>query len=258
MIDCQQLNFSPIVGVERRKKAEMFLGKNVVTKILGLALYWLGGRRPEISAELGIPENSLRTTVRVVLRDGPAAFEDRRHSQSQRTFLQPPHPAAVEGPTLAREGNNVVVRFDAMYAPLTMPATNRVQTRVVLLSLVDSGLISPGDSAEVLGLSSAHVQNLAARLARGDIEELLDKRRGQQKQHVLTPEVKSEIVLQCSANAVTGRSTSSNAVVADIEERCELTLSDRTLRYCVAELGLRNLTRDLPRLIDRIKKGSGK
>lgn len=256
MIDCQQLSFSPIVGVERRKKAEMFLGKNVVTKILGLALYWLGGRRSEISAELGIPENSLRTTVRVVLRDGPTAFEDRRHSHSQSTFLRPPHPA-VEGPTVTREGNNVVVRFGATYAPLTMPATNRVQIRVVLLSLVDSGLISPGDSTEVLGLSSAHVRNLAARLAHGDVDELRDKRRGQQKQLVLTPEVKSEIVLQCSANAVTGRSTSSRAVVADIEERCELTLSDRTLRYCIAELGLRNLTRDLPRLIDRIKRGSG-
>jgi len=257
MIDCQQINFSQIVGGERRKKAEMFLGKNAVTKILGIALYWLGARRPEISEELGIPENSLRTTVRVVLRDGPAAFEDRRHSHRQCTFLPPPRPAA-EALTLVREGNMIVVRFGVMNSPLTIPATNRVQSRVVLLSLVNSGLISPGDAAEMLGFSSAHVRNLAARLAGGDVEALRDKRRGQQKQHVLTPEVKSEIVLQYSANAVTGRSTSSRAVVADIEERCELALSDRTLRYCIAKLGLGKLTKDLPKLVDSIKRGSGR
>lgn len=254
MIDCQQLSFSSMVGVERRKKAERFLGKNAVTKILGLAMYWLGGRRPEIAAELGIPENSLRTTVRVVLRDGPAAFEDRRHSHRQYTFLPPPRPA-TETLKLAREGNMIVVRFGTINAPLTIPVTNGVQSRVVLLSLVNSGLISPGDAAEVLGLSSVHVRNLAAHLASGDVETLLDKRRGQQKQHVLTPEVKSEIVLQYAANAVTGRCTSSMAVVADIKERCELALSDRTLRYCIAKLGLGKLTKDLPELVDRIKRG---
>ncbi len=257
MMDCQQLSFSPIAGGERRQKAETALGKNVVTKILGLALYWMGGRRPEIAAELGIPENSLRTTVRVVLRDGPAALEDRRHSQRQSTFLLPPHPAS-EGPTVAREGDKIAVHFGAMYSPLTIPVKNRVQSRVVLLSLVDSDLISPRDAAEVLGLSSVHVRNLAARLADGDVEVLLDKRRGQQKQHVLTPDVKSEIVLQYSANAVTGRSTSSRAVVADIGERCNLELSDRTLRYCIAKLGLGKLTTELPQLVDRIKKGSGR
>ncbi len=255
MIDCQQMSFSTTVGGKRRKKAEMFLGKNAVTKILGLALYWLGARRPEIAAELGIPENSLRTTVRVVLRDGPAAFEDRRHSHRQYTFLPPPRPA-TKALKLTREDNMIVVRFGTMDAPLTIPVTNQVQSRIVLLSLVDSGLISSRDVAEVLGLSSVHVRNLAARLADGDVEALRDKRRGQQKQHVLTPEVKSEIVLQYSANAVTGRSTSSRAVVADIEERCELTLSDRTLRYCIAKLGLGKLTKDLPELVDRLKRGS--
>ena len=257
MMDCQQLSFSPIAGGERRRKAETALGKNVVTKILGLALYWMGGRRPEIAAELEIPENSLRTTVRVVLRDGPAALEDRRHSQRQNTFPLPPH-SASEGPSVAREGDKIVVRFGAMYSSLTIPVKNRVQSRVVLLSLVDSDLISPRDAAEVLGLSSVHVRNLAARLTGGDVEVLCDKRRGQQKQHVLTPEVKSEIVLQYSANAVTGRSTSSRAVVADIGERCNLALSDRTLRYCIAKLGLGKLTTDLPQLVDRIKKGSGR
>lgn len=256
-MDCQQLSFSPVVGAERRKKAEMFLGQGVVTKILSVALYWLGARRPAIAAGLGICENSLRTTVRVVLRDGPGAFEDRRHRHRQCPSLAAPRPVA-EAVTLAREGNVIAVRFGAMEGSLTMPATNRDQSRVVLLSLVDSGLISAQDAAEVLELSSVHVRHLAGRLAGGDVEALRDQRRGQQQQHVLTAEVKSEIVLQYAANAVTGRCTSSRAVVADIDERCDLGLSDRTLRHCIAKLGLGKLTTDLPELVGRIKKGSGR
>ncbi len=256
-MDCQQLDFSPLVGAERRKKAEVFLGRSVVAKILSVALYWLGARRPAIAAELGICENSLRTTVRVVLRDGPGAFEDRRQRHRQCPLPAPPHPAS-ETVTLAREGDVIAVRFGAMEGSLSLPATNRVQSRVVLLSLVDSGLVSAKDAAAVLELSTVHVRHLSARLAGGDVEALRDKRRGQQQQHVLTAAVKSEIVLQYAANAVTGRCNSSQAVVADIGERCDLALSARTLRHCIAKLGLGKLTTDLPELVERIKRGSGR
>lgn len=102
-----------------------------------------------------------------------------------------------------------------------------------------------------------HVRNLSSRLADGDVGALLDKRRGQSKEYVLTADVKSQIVLQYSANAVTGRSTASRDVAADIGERCGLALRDRTLRHCIAKLGLGKIARALPELVDRIKRGSG-
>ncbi len=256
MIDCQQLRFSLAVGGERQEKAEAALGMNVVTKILGLALYWLGGKRPQIAEGLGVPENSLRTTVRVVLQDGLAGLEDRRRSHSQGILLPSPQPA-TEAVTVVREDDLITIRFGSIGVPLTISAPNRVQSRVVLLSLVNSGLISAEDAAEILGLSSVHVRNLAARLAVGDVEALLDKRRGQQKEYVLTPNVKSQIVLQYTANAVLGRATGSKAVVADIGERCGLAVSDRTCRHCIAKLGLGKIATKLPELVDSVKKGSG-
>ncbi len=256
MIDCQQLRFSPMPGGERQEKAEAALGKNVVTKILSLALYWLGGSRPQIAAGLGIPENSLRTTVRVVLQDGLAGLEDRRCSHSQGILLRSPK-SAIATVTVAREDDLITIRFGTIDAPLTISVPNRVQSRVVLLSLVNSGLISVGNTAEILGLSSVHVRNLAARLAGGDVEALLDKRHGQQKEYVLTPDVKSQIVLQYTANAVLGRATGSKAVVADISTRCGLAVSDRTFRHCIAKLGLGKIATKLPELLDRVKKGSG-
>ena len=146
---------------------------------------------------------------------------------------------------LARTGDAITIDFDEMDVPLSIATTNRLQSRVVLLSLVNSGLISPKQAGEVLELSSVHVRNLASRLADGGVETLLDRRPGQQTEPVLTPQVKAEIVLQYSANAVTGRSTSSKAVVADIGERSGLTLPDRTLRHCIAKL------------VERIKRAPG-
>ena len=256
-MDCQQLSLSAAVGAERRQKAEAFLGRRVVVKILAVALYWLGARRPAIAAGLEMPENSLRTAVRVVLRDGPVAFGDRR----QRRGGCPPPPSTPsgggEGVTLAREGDVIAVRFGGMDGALTLPAANRDQSRVVLLSLVQAGLVSATAAAAVLGLSAVHVRHLSARLAADDVEALADQRRGQQQRQVLTGEVMSEIVLQYAANAVTGRGTSSRAVVEDVGARCGLALSARTVRHGMAGLGLEKLATQLPELVSRIKRGSG-
>lgn len=259
MIDCRDLELSQAAGTERLEKAEEALGKSVVTKMLALALYWLGGRRPRIASELGIPENSLRTTVRAVLSGGLAALEDRRRRCSS-AFLPPPAPAPTPPApvfTAVREHGGVRICLGRPDVVLNVPAANRLQARVVVLSLVDSGLIRTAQAADVLELSAVHVRNLAAALAAGDVEALLDRRRGRREAHVLTSDVKSEIVLQYAANAVTGRSTSSAEVAADLADRSGLQVSDRTLRHCIEGLGLGRIATELPRLVERLKRGSG-
>lgn len=256
-MDCQHLNFSPGLGAKRREKAAGAFGQGVVTKIIGLALYWLGAKRPEIAAGLGIPENSLRTTVRVFMQDGLAALEDRRRSHRPTSFLPaPPEERSSRQVELRVEDDVILIAAGGIGSPVTVPAGNRVQSRVVLLSFVNSGLLSARAAGEALGLSDVHVRSLAKRLLDDDVEALLDRRRGRQGESVLIPEVKAEIVLQCSANAVTGRSTASKAIAADIGERTGTVLSDRTLRHCIAKVGLRKLMRELPSLITDIKGGS--
>lgn len=254
MIDCRTASFSPVVGADRLAKAEDALGKRVVAKILGLALYWLGGKRPEIAVTLGIAENSLRTTARVVLRDGIDALEDRRHRRAAEATSPPPRSTKV---VLNRCEDTVTARFGEEGPELILPGAESLQSRVVVLSMLQSGLISTKEAAEALGLSSVHARNLSTRLAEEGVEALLDKRRGPRREYVLTPEVKSEIVLQYSANAVTGCSTLSGDVAADLGRRRGIALSDRTLRHCVVKLGLKKLSTALPELVDRIKKGSG-
>ena len=88
MIECQNLTFSSELAAKRMAKAECLFGTSVLKRILSFALFLLGGNRRAIAHTLGISFESLRTTLRVLHRDGLSALEDRRRAVS--TFLAPP------------------------------------------------------------------------------------------------------------------------------------------------------------------------
>ena len=88
MIDCQNLTFSPELANARITKAESLFGRLVLRRILCFALFLLGSNRRAIAQMLRISFESVKTTLRVVNRDGLPAFEDRRRAAS--TFLPPP------------------------------------------------------------------------------------------------------------------------------------------------------------------------
>jgi hypothetical protein len=54
--------------------------------------------------------------------------------------------------------------------------------------------------------------------------------------------------------SVTGISTSSNAIASKLKERCSIELSDRSIRVHIAKLGLNNIRKSLPELLNTLKK----
>jgi transposase len=257
MIDCRELEFSPSLAAERIRKAGALLGRRGVEKVLGLALYWMGARRPAIAEALGIPENSLRTTVRVVHRDGLSGLQDRRRGDSPaRSPGEPPVVPSTPPVVLGRSEGIVTVSCGNADRTVSIPAGRDIQARVVVLSLLQSGLVSVSAAADALDLSTVHVRSLLDRLEGHGVAGLLDRRRGAVGERVLTPEVKASVVLQCAANAMAGLPTSSAALAGDLQARLGLELSPRTLRHCMQALGLRRIASELPDLVDRIEKGS--
>lgn len=249
--DCRNLTFSPNLAAERMRKAVAVFGEGVTAKILAFALYLLGAKRSHIAEEMQLSENSIRNSVRKLFCNGLPALEDRRRSHSG--FL--PEPDKTAPPVVAEcSQDDLIVRFGDLQ--LSLPLCNRIQCRTMVLSLVNAKLIPTKEAAQILDLSAAHTRNLASSLLENDVEVLLDKRQGQLQSFVLTPEVRSEIILQSAANAMTGYPTSGNAIAAALQKRCGIELSDRTVRDYLQKFGLNKMAVKLPKLVEAVKKGS--
>lgn len=253
-MDCRSIEFCAKKSEERIERALRVFGSKVLTRILAFALYLFGAKRKTAATLTGMPEESVKTTIRVLLRDGFPALRDRRCSDA---------PAASAGTvplkpiSARREGQCCVVDFGEGREPLRLAIEHRVQVRTVLLSLMNAGLLSTGETASVLGLCRAHCRELGKKLNRdGVVSALVDKRRGQTHDYRVGSEQKAEIIQQFVARAVTGHSTAS-AVLADaVNEKERNSLSDRTVRWHMSKLGLRDIRETLPLLIDTLKKNS--
>ena len=71
MINCQNISFSNELSQRRMAQAQKHLGAKIVNRIICFALYLLGVNRNSSSDLLNIPSGSVRSIIRVILRDGP-------------------------------------------------------------------------------------------------------------------------------------------------------------------------------------------
>ena len=251
-MDCRAVEFSAEKSDERIERALRVFGSKALNRILAFALYLLGAKRKAVARLTSMPDESVKTAVRVVLRDGFPALKDRRCSDA---LVVSAGAVSVEPVSARREGQWAVVDFGVGREPLRLPLEHRVQVRTVLLSLMNAELLSTRETASVLGLSCAHCRELGRELRHdGVVSALVDKRRGQTHDYRVGPKQKAEIIEQFAARAITGHSTSS-AVLADaVNEKGRFSLSDRTVRLHMNKLGLRAIQETLPALIDTLKK----
>ena len=251
MIECQQASFSLELQQQRLTQAQKVLGEKVLRRLLCFTLYLLGVDRSSIANLMDIPPGTIRSVVRAILHDGITALEDRRRGSS--TFL-PPQPKTMKI-KIQTEGQGVSVDFDTM-SRIKIPRENTLQTRVVLLTMLNSGLVSTRDVSEVLGLSGVHTLNLARKLHTDDIPALIDKREGQKQEYRFTADVKAELIQQFVLDIVAGGKASGRLLSEHLQERCDLSLSERSIRDHIDKLGLSKIKKSLTDLLAGLKKNS--
>jgi hypothetical protein len=252
IMDCRSVEFSPEKSEERIQRALQVFPRRVLMRVLAFALHLLGARRKVVAALVEMPEESVKTAVGLALRGGFPALRDRRLSAATAAARASPSPPKV---SVRQEQECCVVDFGAQAKTLTMPISNRVQVRAVLLSLLSAELLSVQETASSLGISAAHCRELARKLASQDVAEaLVDKRQGQQHDYRVGPEQKAEIIQQIAARAVTGHCTSSAVLAEQVNQRTQAALSARTIRWHIHNLGLTNIRKTLPPLVAALKK----
>jgi hypothetical protein len=259
ILDCPiPMECSPSRSQIRIEKARLILGRNVVNRVLGFALFLLGAKREEIARLLGIPYGTFLSFLSRADKLGVAAFQDRRRKAGdQATAPRPPTTATAEV-SVRQRGGDTIVSLSGVGPELVLPRSDPFRRKVVLLGFVIDGLLSPKAVADVLGYSPRHVRHLARKMAEGGAEDLVDQRKGQLCDYRYTSEVKSEIVLQFAVNAMTGRPTSSRVLTRDINERRDLGLADRSVRWHLDRLGLAMIAAALPSLVENLKRGSNR
>ncbi len=250
-MDCENLIFSENLSSQRITKAENILGKTIVRKIITFALYLLGVDRSAIALRLNISPGTIRSLVRSFNSRGLMALLDRRTKTSLPKIKS------------LSESSEPKIELDTDYLKIVMgvnehiiniPISNQSQQRIVLLTLLNSKILKRPEVAKALGLSEDRTIKLARKLAQSDATSIADQRQGQKVDFFFTPQIKAEIIQQFVIDIVTKGHTSGKQLSKNLEERCQLALSPRSILHHISKLGLRDIRSSLPNLLEEAKK----
>jgi len=252
VMNCQDIEFSPDKSRERITKALLVFQPKLLSRILAFSLYLLGAKRQCVADLVGMPNESVKTAVRVVFRDGFPAFRDRRYTKENKRSTDSSTDLHT---SVCCDNNCYVIRFGLMKNEIRIPLEHKIKARTVLLSLLNAGMLSITQVAEVLGLSYSHCRELAGKLSDHDVEEtLVDKRRGQKQDYRIGSEKKASIIQLFAARVVTGQHVSGNVLAGILNEDSDMTWSPRTVRWHMKKLGLNRIKKTLPALVCALKK----
>jgi len=252
MLNClDELTFSKTHSENRLKKAYTLLGENLVNKIIGFVLFLLGAKRERIAEKINIPIGTFLSFLTRIDNIGIAAFGDRRSSTSFQVKQTKSQKLCI---SLKKENNNFNIIFNNENKIINFPISNSLQSKVVLLTFLENGLLSVKEVSQALNFSTVHTRQLCTNLFNQDAHSLIDKRKGQLKDYTYTPDIKAEIIKQFTVNAVTGASISSQSISKQLNDEHNFKLSDRSVRSHMKKLGLHKIAKSLSMEINELKK----
>ncbi len=246
-IDCRNLSFSLDLSESRLNKVLLVFGENVLKRIIVFSLYILGVKRTDISQVVKLPENTVRTMLKTISKDGVIALFNRRKKPLVMTKDPDEKPSTKVGIEISELNDRYQISINGK--DIFILKKNRHQLKAMVLTFAENGLISKTFAGKLLNLSSSHVGYLINKVSENDLSCLIDQRKGQKKDFVFTPEIKSELIVQFAVNAATGKSTSSPVLAKDLEQRTSHDLSQRSIRFHINNLGLKGKAAQLWELV---------
>jgi transposase len=253
MLNCQSIKFYSELAEKRTTTACNILGTKIVKRILAFALYLLGAHQQAIAELLNMPLDTIKSCINRVLKTGITAFEDGRRKAS--SFV-PSGSVFPRKPSVCFEDDELIADFGINDNILRIPARNILQIKTIALTMLNNGLITISEAARILGCSTVHTSRQNQTLLKEDVHALIDKRQGQKQDYLFSSEIKAELVQQFAANAVTGKPLSSRIISEELNKRCNLSFSDRSIRLHMRKLGLPKIAKSLPTLVETLKKTS--
>jgi hypothetical protein len=151
-MDCRDITFSADKSRDRIAHALRVFPRKLLMRVLAFALHLLGASRKDIAALVDMPEESVKTLLRLVMRDGFPALRDRRCTASS------PVPAAASAATAASvhaDGDGWSIDLGTRGGALRIPTTHPLQARTLVLSLLNAQLLPTQQCAAALASTPA-------------------------------------------------------------------------------------------------------
>ena len=235
----------------RIERAVQTHGEGVIRNLLGFALFLLGADRQRIATHLSMPQGTFLSLLTKIGRNGLPALEDRRQKKSE--FLAHGKPQ-IRDTTVELSTGEVIINMVNEDSVIRIPARNSLQIKVVLLTLHSNGLLTPSTVAGILNCTTTHCSRLSRQLMTDDVQSLIDKRTGHKDDYRVGPEEKAQIVQQLAARIISGHKASSEVLAKVVGVQTGTVLSPRTIRDHINKLGLNNIKKTLPELMNTLKK----
>lgn len=256
---CQILVFSPQLSQQRIAQFQSRFDSVVLKRLLCVCLFLLGARRSRIAQALQLPADTARSLIKAVQREGLPALEDRRRRSC--SFLPAASAAPVQSElspfSILSNQQGLHVSFGAnATGTLLLPPSRPLQTKVVLLSLLETGLISADQVGEWLGYTPSHVRHLAAKLAEDDVTALLDGRQGQQQDYRVDASAKGKIIEQFVLAMVQEGKVSARVLAERLDREYQVSIPQRTVGHYLQKLGLTEVKQSLRESLQTLKKTS--
>ncbi|OGM11803.1 hypothetical protein A2Z22_02465 [Candidatus Woesebacteria bacterium RBG_16_34_12] len=245
-----ELKFSNTHSENRIEKAYSLLGENLVNKIIGFVFFLLGANREQIAKNIDIPLGTFLSFLTRIDKIGIFAFGDRRSSTSLQVKQSTLPKLDI---LLQEEENNFIIMLNDDES-IRFPKRNSLQCKIILLTFLDNGLLSLKEVSQALNFSTVHTRQLCTKLHNQDAFSLIDKRKGQLIDYAYTPDIKAEMIKQFTVNVVTGGSLSSKDISKQLNDKHDLRLSDRSVRFHMNKLGLHKIAKSLSIEIENLKK----
>ena len=237
-MDCPQLpdEQSTANASKRLDSAAKVLGKDVLVRLLIYALYLLGFKRETLAGMFGYKLSGVKSIIDRISEYGLEGLTDQRRSLKEPEKLKPE--------VLLTEQEATVTIPEPL--SLTVDRDDHLARKVLAVCLVEAGAINASQGAKFLGYTPQAFSRLLKRYREKGSADLLDKRKGQQRDYKVDMDVKSEILYQFLKLSSQNITFSSKDIHRAVNEAFpEKQISERTVRYHLTLLGFSQVHRRL-------------
>jgi transposase len=237
-MDCPQLpdEQSAANGRRRLHGASAILGKDVLVRLLIYSLYLLGFKRETLARMFGYQLAGVKSIIDRVNNSGLEGLIDQRRS------IKEQEPSKPEISLTEQE----IVIFSPGPVALKLKRDDHLARKVMAAVLVDAGIITSVQGAQILGYTPQAFSRLLKRYREKGSTDLLDKRRGQQHDYKVDLAVKSEILYQFLKLSCQNVLFSSKDIHSAVSKAFpEKMISERTIRHYLTLWGFSQVHRRL-------------